>query len=291
MKSFKYLFLLLLVTAIYSCKKKEDFSFDDRLTSLQFANSNTRIINLSGLDQISVNGQKLTSYIFPQENQLPPSRGSLYFPTNGRFTNGSIYTLPQTFIKPDGTASVKMDMLVTMFGTTIPNGQDSIVQTTSFKTKDDLANPNDYFAASWGGTSFGAPADTVFTFPRSVSAPADPTHIKIRVVNIGYQTGAFSNLTGPLTLTYADGSIVSPVTSNVKFGTSSDYIELPYGTYQFKLQTQNGSEMPCAGFNNTGNNAVSANLIDPGTGIAVDGNNNFLNTVVAPINSYEPGGI
>src|ERR1700744_1079975 len=179
MKSLKYMLLLLAIMSVFSCKKKDDFTYDDRLTSTQYSNSNTRIINLSGLNQLTIGGHKLTNYILPRQEQLPPSTGTLYFPTNGSFSNGSTYTIPQNLLNPDGTANVKMDELNTLINGVLPNGADSVFISSSFKTKDNQTNPNDYFVLNWGGSSFAATSDTVVTFPRSVSAPSDPTHIKI----------------------------------------------------------------------------------------------------------------
>jgi hypothetical protein len=287
MKSFKYIFLLLLVIAMYSCKKKDDFTYDDRITTQAFANSSTRLVNLADNDQLVVNGHRLTNFIIPTQGGLPPAVLTLYFPTNGRFTNGSTYTIPQDLLNADGTSTVQMSFIATA----LKGGNVDTANTggTTFKTVNNFTSPNDYFDVFYDLTNYnGTDVDTVFTFARSVAAPSDPTHIKIRVINIADQ-GGVSNLNGPLTLTYADGTPVSAVTTNVPPGKNSAYIELPYGTYQFKLQTQTGAEVPSATFDATVPNRP-IQYVDPTTGIMVDGNNNFLNQVYSPLESYEPGG-
>jgi hypothetical protein len=70
--------------------------------------------------------------------------------------------------------------------------------------------------------------------PRPVTTPADPSHIRIRVVNLSSLTNV-SDGKDRLSLAYADGSPVSTTTSGVAQGAWSDYAELPYGTYQFKI--------------------------------------------------------
>jgi hypothetical protein len=249
MKSFKYIFLLLLVIAMYSCKKKDDFTYDDRITTQALANSSTRLVNLADNDQLVINGHRLTNFIFPTLGGLAPAVITLYFPTNGRFTNGSTYTIPQNLLNADGTATVQMSLIPPA----LHGGNVDTANTggTLFKTVNNFTNPNDYFDVFYDLTNYnGTSVDTVFVFPRSVAAPSDPTHIKIRVINIADQ-GGVSNLDGPLTLTYADGTPVSSTTTNVLPGTNSAYVELPYGTYQFKLQTQTGAEVPSANFDAT----------------------------------------
>jgi hypothetical protein len=292
MKKLTYIFLLVIMVVSYSCKKKEEFAYDDRITSLAYANSNTRIINLAINDQLTVNGRRLTAFIVPVLGNLAPITGTLYFPNNGRFTNGSIYTIPQDLLNSSGMATVNM----TYFVATLSQFGGGKVDTTNvggitFHTIDNQTSPNDYYNIYNNLTNYnGDGSDTVYTFPRQVSAPSDPTHIRIRVINIADQ-GNVSNLNGPLTLVYADGTPVSATTTNVMPGTNSPYVEIPYGSYQFFLQTQTGALLPCGYFDSTVNGQEPGiQYIDPGTGIMVDGNNNFLNHVYSPLQSYEPGG-
>jgi hypothetical protein len=281
------LFIFLTVTVICSCKKKENFTYDNRPTSLHFANSSARIVNISDYNQVIANGQKLTNFLPQVQGNVPPVSGTLYFPSTGSFSGkGNAWYIPQNLINADGSANISLNK-VSMVGAGAPN---DTISPTVFKAVDNFNHPLDYYAIYSGvhSASFPPLTDTVIAIPRSVSAPSDPTHFKIRVLNL-IDNGDPSNLKGPLTLTYADGTPVNTVTSGVKQGAYSDYIELPYGSYQFKLQTQNGAQLPCAA--NSGLESVGITYVDPVTGIMVDGHNNFLNNVIATIQSYEPGGV
>ncbi|MBX2922529.1 MAG: DUF4397 domain-containing protein [Chitinophagaceae bacterium] len=98
----------------------------------------------------------------------------------------------------------------------------------------------------------------------SVSGPSQAANFKIRVVNVMERTveqlqwtdpndpnnawsSPLENLLGAATLAYADGTPVSDETSNIQAGDSSAYIELPYGTYQFRVLTEDGRQIPAMG--------------------------------------------
>ena len=289
MKVFKYtLFIALAVIIISSCKKKEDFEYDNRPTTIHFANSSARVVNISDYSQVTVNGKKLTNFITPQVGVTLQPSGTSYFPATGTLAgNGNAWYLPQDIINADGTAQVTLTSLTARYSNGTSSG-DSI-QPTSFKAVDNLNNPVDYYAISWYShyANFSG-GDTVIAVPRSTAAPSNPTHFKIRVLNLMDKDDP-SNLKGALTLTYGDGTPVSTTTTGVQEGGHSDYIELPYGSYQFRLETTNGSMLP--GATGLGQESVAIQYLDPTTGIMVDGNNNFLNNVIAPLQSYEAGGV
>ncbi len=69
--------------------------------------------------------------------------------------------------------------------------------------------------------------------------PAQAEYFKIRILNSQQENDPLG-LTGAVTLTYADGSPVHAKLSNIAPGATSEYVELPYGAYQFKLFATNG---------------------------------------------------
>jgi hypothetical protein len=74
---------------------------------------------------------------------------------------------------------------------------------------------------------------TLKVIPRNSVSPASPSDFKFRILN--YQrAGDTLGLNGPVVLTYADGTRVTQL-DTVSPGATSPYIELPYGSYQFKL--------------------------------------------------------
>lgn len=98
------------------------------------------------------------------------------------------------------------------------------------------------------------------------------------------------NLVGPLSLSWADGKLVNGKTSNVLPGQKSEYIELPYGTYQFKVLTNKGVQVPAT----KGDVMEGARLIDPPTSTLVDqtlATAPSTHLTYAPLRSYQPGGI
>lgn len=107
---------------------------------------------------------------------------------------------------------------------------------------DNPNNPIDYYLTP-ATRAWEEPNYIVTPIPRSATPPTVPSNIKIRVVNMASPTDTFQR-TGPLSLTYADSTPVSGLTSGVPAGVVSDYVEIPYNTYRFRLFNQNGVEVP-----------------------------------------------
>lgn len=272
MKYLHHILVLLLIITAYSCKKKEGFEYDNRITATTFSNSSTRIVNLSFyMNELTVNSTKLTNYLpnlIMGISVTPQINGTVYFPSTGKFKpgDGVAYYVPQNVLKSDGSALIKMSSDFAGAGA------------IGFNIQDNFNNPLDYYVHS----------DTVVAIPRSVSSPSGPSNFKIRLLNLT-STPDQANLNGPLTLAYADGTSVNTLTTNIKQDGYSPYIELPYGSYQFKILTQTGAQLPGASF--PGIETFPVNQVDLSTGIMVDGQNNLLNNTYAPIQFYAPGGV
>lgn len=277
--------LLVLVFSFQSCKKeKDDRLKDNRAVPSNRAASATRIINLGGYTQVIANGEKLTSFIFREPNDPDALKypGTDYFPDNGRL--GSTWQIPQDLFKSDGTLQL----------TIAQDGANGIGP--ELNVKDDYHHPKDYYMLYPKEAVEGQPE--YVTVERSATQPSRPDHFKIRIINLCATArypiisprGQLEDLKGPLSLTYADGTPVSDKTSNIAIGPMpSEYVELPYGTYQFRVLTADGRQVPGAGPVDPTNI-----VIDPPTssiGFSKDGLVEASHLTFAPISTFLPGGV
>ncbi|ASZ11279.1 DUF4397 domain-containing protein [Chitinophaga pendula] len=274
---------------ISSCvKEKEDLRSDNRVINDARKASNIRLVNPIGYNQVVINGDTLTNYvIIPKSPQYPQWEypGTTYFPSNGRLGNN--WSIPRSLLKDDGTAMLKVEM----------NGFQLPLRTLEFKVQEDHSRPMDYYLLAQKEDAFVIDAPpSVMPIPRSINPSPRPDHFKIRVVNMAArladQGANVENVALPLTLTYADGNTVSALTSNIAPGQYSEYVEVPYGTYQFKILTPAGTQVAAHG----GSLNEDAHKTEPTTStIAKDtsGRPHAVSTglTYAPIRTYQPGGI
>ncbi|SDF55772.1 protein of unknown function [Mucilaginibacter pineti] len=262
---------LLLLLVLGSCKKtKQDFNTDNRNITDVRKNSSVRIINLAGYNQLQVNGDTLTNYVVrplndPLENSYP---GTKYFPDNGRL--GTTWSIPQ--------------------GLLINSSARLLVETKSYQgggarldlqVQEDAQQALDYYLLPGpASNALTAGLPDFLKIPRSIAAAPDPSHFKIRILNLtGKVTGdpRLEDLVTPLSLTWADGTPVSSETSNILPGKYSEYIELPYCTAQLKVLTTNGIQVP-------GNGQYM--VLNPTTSTIVG-----TSLTYAPIKTFAPGGV
>ncbi len=224
--------LLLLVLAAGACKKEKQDVFFDKKNILNTPSSSIRIYNFTnGLLNISVNNIQLTSFVAVEDVNSAPATGTVlglsFFPSGvwPSKSDGSPLTIPSTLLDKYARARIyivpgydKSNRFPIIPGLQI----DTVLQ-------HDPLHPTDYFLLSDG--HFKA-------IPRAVAVPVAPDHFKIRILNLGAAKDTL-DLGGPVSLTYADGSLVDPALNGVPRGASSDYVEVPYGTYQFKLFVNN----------------------------------------------------
>lgn len=278
------LFLFSLMLLFQACKKeKVDFETDNRIITQNRISSTARIINVTGFNQVIANGDSLTNFVVrvpnsPNSQQYP---GTSYFPSNGQL--GKTWFVPQDLFNAQETA--KLNFLVKSYTPTIAGD-------VKLDIKNDYNNPTDYILLPTFAME-GQPE--VVPVKRGVTAPSKPDHFKIRIVNLSgaiknpalNSSGRQEDLTGSVSLAYADGTLVDARTNNISTATrTSDYIEIPYGTYQFKVLMADGRQMPALG---SGLDAIT--LIDPPTStIPIDLMNSTKQTY-APIQTYQPGGI
>lgn len=231
-------FLRLVVQAtltvfLFACAKLKTDTNLPVLNTLKSSNSSIRMVTLAGPNQVTmiVNG-----YSF---NLTPNNQTDIYKCPYTSVSNHVInynpvgVPIPYKLFDQAGNAHIRLISYVPTLARTFE---------TDTVLKDDASNPADYYIFPASKT-YGDVNYNIIEVPRSTTPPAGVSNIKIRLVNLGSPVDTF-HLTGPLTLTYMDGSPVSTVTTGVPAGVSSAYTEIPYGTYHFRLFTQTGLEVP-----------------------------------------------
>jgi hypothetical protein len=278
------LYVVLLLCIMQGCKKdKLDFGTDNRAVTVNRANSTARLVNLAGYGQVIANGDTLTGFVVrdPQGPNADDLIGTPYFPITG--TLGRTWFVPQDLFNNAG--NLELDL-----GTR--NYQGSGDQDLKFQLTNSYSDPTDYYLMP---TMYMEGQADVVPIKREVDAPSKPDHFKIRIVNLSGAiknqvfnfNGALEDLTGNASLAYADGSLVNAKTSNIgNVVKASEYVELPYGTYQFKVLMQDGRQMPALG-----SELYETSIIDPPTSTIPVGSKRAGELTYAPIQTYQPGGI
>ncbi len=201
-----------------SCKKNLVSDTILPVTGLPANNSSIRLFNLFGFPMdVTVNNIPLTAY--SQSGTTGVGQGVALFP-GGVWNDGTSFTIPYTLINKDGTA--KISILPRVYN---KSGASPLPAPADTVLADDPLHPTDYYLLSDGH---------LHPIARSAAVPSQPFDFKIRVINLSSITDT-NNLAGPMTLTYADGSLVDPKLTNVQQGSISDYVELPYAAIEFKL--------------------------------------------------------
>ncbi|NSL90861.1 DUF4397 domain-containing protein [Chitinophaga sp. Mgbs1] len=277
-----YVLCLMGAAGLVSCTKKMDFTYDNRINPGADAASSVRIVNLRGATELQIGEQQLTTFLRPNREgnyDETTTRGNRYFPENGRL--GTTYTIPQSFVGADG---IVRDIRMAGMGKSW-----SLALTRPFQMKDDFNNPTDYYYTFYGNPN--AYKDSVFAVPRSVSSPANPERFKIRLLNLsspGYRQE------GPMTVTLADGTPVKGL-ENIAPDTYSDYVELPYGTYQFRVLDAKGNQLPGVGGSIQGLDIIDkdkSTIMMSAYELGAD-YSGYLNSglTFANIKTYQPGGV
>lgn len=278
--------LIAILLLLAACKKdKFDFGYDNRPVTENRKKSNVRIINLADYNQVIANGDTLTNFIVKNPNEKDGDRfpGTPWFPANGRL--GKIWEVPMDLFDAKDKAALTI---------AARHYSGSFNNTTDISAENNYNTPTDYVLLPVEHMN-GQPA--VVPVTRGVSAPSRPDHFKIRIVNLSGEIrnpaftarGPQEKLDGPVTLTYADGTPVSEKTSHVGNGSPvSEYVEVPYGTYQFRVLTDDGRQLraPLATSKDH-----SLTLIEPANSSLPINYSQSSNLVYAPIEVYQPGGI
>lgn len=268
-----------------SCKKEKiDIKVDNRPVTDYRANSNVRIINLSSFNQVVANGDSLTNFVVqnPRGPDYYKYPATSYFPGDGRL--GKVWNVPQNLFD-------KQEHIDLHIATRVYPGS-GINEDINFKVTNSYQNPTDYYLLP---TFFMNGQQEVVPVPRAVTTAAKADHFKIRIVNLSGAiknptsgpTGMQEKLEGPVSLAYADGTLVDAKTNNITAaGKYSEYIEVPYGTYQFKILMTDGRQVPAQ------SKAFPESVVlDPPTSTMPFDYTRNTNLTFAPIQTYQPGGV
>jgi hypothetical protein len=225
---------LLLAGLLFSSCKKDKFNPLLVPTGNEVAaNSSIRLFNFLNFNMdVTVNNIPLTSY--SKGSQYGTAQGLSIFPTGSwmALDNGNPFFVPSSLVTKDR----KVHILISEQAGQTVSGAIFTFHNVDTTLTDDPLHPNDYYAS---------PTGHLLVVPRNTQAPVQPDHFKIRVINLGAATDPNGEV-GPVKLTYSDGSSVSPLLDNTPAfnpidtagGTApyiSQYVDLPYGAYMFKL--------------------------------------------------------
>ena len=279
-----YVAIIVLSFVFTSCKKEKiEMGVDNRAVTENRELSNVRIVNIAGYNQVISGKDSLTNFIVrrpdaPDAGQYP---GTPYFPVDGRL--GKSWVIPQDLFNQQD--QVKLTLGARSY-------QGNLYPDITFQAPNDYNKSMDYFLMP---TIFMDGQPDIVSVPRAVSSPSKPDHFKIRIVNLAgnikHQTmgllGMQEDLTGAVSLAYADGTLVHSQTNNINVSTvSSPYIELPYGTYQFRLLLQDGRQIPAVGAD-----TYEYTVLHPSTSTIAISHSSNSNLHYAPVATYQPGGV
>lgn len=219
-----HIILLVLITLFTVSCKKEKLNNTIPLQNVgNQSGSSIRMFNFSGYNaNLTVNNIALTAYKNGNVSS-GTALGLSLFPS-GTWTagdDGSPFTMPNSLLNKDGKARILLE-----------NAAAEVTQLAVDTTLvNNVAHPQDYYLLLNGQFK---------VINRDNLPPSNPQNFKIRIINLGSSTDQY-DLNGPVSLTYADGSQVDPALNNVALNAASGYVEIPYGTYQFKLFASAGA--------------------------------------------------
>jgi hypothetical protein len=213
-RRFVHLLFLLCLSIGMGCTKTKLSSGIPPDNLLTITNSNIRLFNISQRDQsIVINNTVLAMQKRSPTEELNISAiGQQLFP-DGIWKNKTSFSIPTVLLDKSGWAHLSLPAI---------NSEITFKDTL---IKNDPVNPVDVYLL---------PTGKMMSFPRNNTPPANPQNFKIRIVNLGEPNDAF-NAGGPVSLTFADGAAVDPKLNGIANSRSSEYAEIPYGAYQFKL--------------------------------------------------------
>lgn len=223
----QYLLPMILLAGLLSgCTKNKIENVIPPLSVGSTTSSSIRLYNFcfEALD-ISVNNNPLTSFSTSLATG-GTALGLSLFPTGAWQTgnDGSPFSIPNSLLDKNNMVHIH----IVSRGSGVSNAS-FIIDTI---LGNNPASPTNYYVLD------GTPH--VLIVPALNTPPVQTQDVKIRVVNLG-APGDPLNLSGPVTLTYADGTPVSAATSNVPLGATGAYAEIPYGSYELKLFISSGS--------------------------------------------------
>lgn len=219
------------------------------------------------------------------------------------------YTIPDSSRGADGKAHIAVNYLFSFYqhNNHVKDSVVTAIDTSVSNTAQDLYmydNEFDLYSGHSGGDQSLASATGklhVKTFPRAVSV-SNPANFKIRIINLAHAggwvqgprygvQGAFLPLgSGGVSVANSGFKTINSALSNVLPGQASDYIELPYGTYQFRVMSSVNKLVPClpdipAGYSQSINYYITSRDYSSSDDYSAE------NMSYQPFRTFMPGGI
>lgn len=223
-----YAILLLGILLAGGCMKPKE---DNKIPYLDVTSgtpSAIRMFNFANNNiygtEVTINNVPLTAYQL-NSNGKPTGTplGLALFPSGAWNSgeNASPFSIPNSLLNKEGKAHCLLSTMTGTLDTTIEN---------------DVVHPKDYYLLQDGHLK---------VLERDNLPSTRAGYFKVRIINLGNPLPDLTGLklNGPVALTYADGSAVDPLLNAVAPGVVSPYIELPYGSYQFKLFVAGGGSI------------------------------------------------
>ncbi len=240
----KQLILLFLLAGVYaSCTKRIDAVLPGPpsvYNNTPGSNSPVSLLNLYEQypADVSVNGRQLSTFMYVGTGPVGPTP---WFPS-GQLAYGKLFTIPDSLFDARGYATVGLYNTIRTKSYLF----DSIVPVSSLYLRSNPDSPKlvivypNYLKDPLNTGSIPTYETNALLVPGTTAAPSKSDYFKIRIINLGAKA-TIPSVYDAISLTYANGSAVSSKTSNITYRQVSDYIELPYGTYQFKITGSNGT--------------------------------------------------
>ncbi len=280
--SYKIVALSLLGLFASCAKDKLVELTDNRYSTEAFESSNVRIVNLGGSNQVVVNGDSLTNFIVrngesdPLFGRYPATK---YFPEDGRL--GMLWNVPQDLLNEHNKADIAIKLLAYQ-GIGIGLEKEFEIH--------DNGSPVDYYTLLGDYYNVGLPE--IIAVPRGIESPSNPEHCKVRIINFAEKPGesqqhqeVIEDLYGPLSLAWSDGTSIAEKLNSVPVGEVSEYVEIPYGTYQLKVLTEDQRQLPSSGSPTMDYMTSSISFIENRTAVIPT----YL--TYNPIATFKPGGV
>ncbi|MBD1425798.1 DUF4397 domain-containing protein [Sphingobacterium arenae] len=283
MKFSHHISALFLLGLFGSCAKDKLVEYtDNRYNTEAFESSNVRIVNLGGSNQVVVNGDSLTNFVVragdsdPLSGRYPATK---YFPEDGRL--GMLWNVPQDLLNEDNKADIAIT-LVAYQGIGIGLEKE-------FEIHDD-GLPVDYYTLLGDYYNVGLPE--IIAVPRGEESPRNAENCKVRLINFSEKPGesqqhqeVIEDLYGPVSLAWSDGTSIAEQLNNVPVGEVSEYVEIPYGTYQLKVLAEDQRQLPSSGSPTMDYMSSSISFIENRTAVIPT----YL--TYNPIATFKPGGV
>lgn len=271
---------ILLLVLLGGCTKKNDSVAP--LSVRPGSRSMLRLINLNTTTaELAIDGIQLSSF---DKDQAGLGYPTLAFPGTGKWNvgEGIFGSVPagNPFPVPDSVI-LHNNARIQVYGAY--SGGLNPLHDSVFNY--DVNQPLDvyYYSSAYFSGANGRLAARVF--PRDIQSSSSFGKFKIRLINLSSPNAP--NSYGNLTLTGSDRGPVDPLTSGIAPGNYSPYIELPYGTYNFKLLDDHGQQVP-ENYEQAHTTAFyRGNLqTDPNTNLLVGAGMPFAGS-----RTFQPGGI